>query len=138
MSGAQSPFTRPFESHGVITNRSDKEGAQFVHAFFDRFENVSPRFVSRVPSQIVAFIVFNVVVILFSEGIALERRMHHDSGDPILRMRWIGMVIALVVGALYAGGFVGAKVYMIDSILYNKQHFANVFWLREYLKAMGM
>tara|TARA_B110001452_G_C15193608_1_gene414358 strand:- start:386 stop:796 length:411 start_codon:yes stop_codon:yes gene_type:complete len=126
---------RPLESHGLITNRGQKEGAQFVHAFFDRFENICPRHVPRRPSHLVALITFNVMLILGIEAVAMERRMHHDSLDPVLRLRWIVMLLAFLGVSVYVATFVGTLVYKADSIKLNEQHFANVFWIGEYLKA---
>lgn len=131
-----SPDGRPPESYGLVRDRTNGEGAQFVHAFFDRFENVSPRFVSRLPSLLLSIIVFNVILALMADSVAMERRMHHDSLDPLLRGRWVVMLLVVILVGMYVGGLVGSKWYMRDSIKYNKQHFANVFWIREYLKAL--
>ena len=129
-------FARPFESHGHVSDRTDGEGAQAVHAFFDRFENISPRFVPRIPSHMVALITFNVILILCSDAITRERKIHHDSLDPVVRTRWIVMLGIVVMAALYVAGAVGDRVYKMDSLKYNRQHFANVFWLGEYAKAL--
>lgn len=129
-----SPHTRPWESYGVIDNR---DGGQSVHAFFDRFENVCPRFVSRIPALLVGVIVMNLVVVLFMDAVKLEKRMHHNSSDPFLRSRWVVMFLCVLLIAGFIAYVVRDQIYLIDSIKMNKQHFANAFWLEQYTKAMG-
>lgn len=131
-------YERPEESHGTVTDRVDREGAQLVHALFDRLENVAPRFVSRRPSQLVALITLNVILILCAEPIMLERRIHKDALDPVLRSRWIVMLVLSVLGGLYVASVAASLKYMTDSLTLNKQHFANVVWIREYAKALRL
>lgn len=130
-----SEFDRPFKSFGTITNRSSAEAAQFVHALFDRIENTCPRHVSVKPSQHVALIVFNVIIIMFSGIVADE--YNRSKTSPLLwaRLTWVGMLTVLIATASIVAKMVGNKVYMADAMAKNEQHFANVFWLTEYLKA---
>jgi hypothetical protein len=107
-----------------------------VHAFFDRFENVCPRYVSRVPAMLIGLIVFNVLVMLLLDSVVLEKRLHSTAMDPTLRMRWVLMLVVIVGGCGWVAGKVQEKMYMVDSLKVNKDHFALAFWLGEYAKRL--
>ena len=127
---------RPYESFGDVTDRSGTPSADMMHAFFDRFENLCPRYVSRLPSMLLGLIVFNILMTLFMDSVVLEKRMHSSSLDPTLKMRWILMLIVVVGISAWVGGKVQDRMYMKDSLEKNKDHFALTFWLGQYAKSM--
>ena len=130
------PATRPIESFGVVQQQSELAPAQMVHAFFDRFENVCPRYVSRVPAMLIGLIVFNVLVSLLLDSVVLEKRLHSTAMDPFLRMRWVLMLVVIVGGCGWVAGKVHEQMYLIDSLKVNKDHFALSFWMGEYAKRL--
>ena len=127
---------RPYESFGDVVKRSEIPFADMIHAFFDRFENLCPRYVSRLPSMLLGVIVFNILMTLFLDSVVLEKRMHSSSLDPTLKMRWILMLIVVAGISLWVAGKVQDKMYMIDSLKKNKDHFALTFWLGQYAKSI--
>ena len=127
---------RPFQSFGDVTNRADSALADLIHAFFDRFENLCPRFVPQIPSILVGLIVFNVLMTLSLDAVLLEKKTNSTSSDPSLRMRWILFLLLAVAISLWISDKVQKKVYMMHSIELNKDHFALVFWLEQYMSKL--
>lgn len=124
-------------SFGPLRARGDSPVAQAVHALFDRLENDAPRYVSAVPSMLVSIIVMNVVVSIAASWAAADRRDHGASPDELLRHRWLAALVGAAILGYYAAAAAGNTWYKLDSLRANKQHFANVFWLGEYVKAMS-
>ena len=59
-----------------------------------------------------------------------------DSDDVIERTRWLFIVVITIYVAAVITDFVRDKHYLFESIALNKQHYANVAWLKEYMKAL--
>lgn len=94
-----------------------------------------PKFVPAMPSIILGLV---VGLVLLLSGLLLSMwDRYQTKGDPnvFVRTRWIiGIVVAVFVAGM-AGDTVQNKHYTIRCIVINKQHFANVHWLRLYRRA---
>ena len=86
--------------------------------------------------MLIGLIVFNILITLFCDAIVMEKRMHSTSSDAFLKMRWLMMLIVVGGASAWVAGKVQDKMYMIDSLKTNKDHFALSFWLGEYFKSM--
>lgn len=132
----QSRYEHPRQSFGIVSERSDSPYAQAVHAFFDRMENICPRYVTRLPSILVGVIVFNIIMYFTIDPIAQEKHKHRHDDDIIKKMTWLGVFVAVVTVGVFVSSFISEKLYIFDSIHLNKWHFAGSFWAGEYIKAM--
>lgn len=113
------------------------ELAQAVHAFFDRSEKTLPHYVSATPSMMVAM---SATLAVFLQGgitVRADQLQNKDSLDPMKKFRWVIMLAVLlgVCNTLY--DFVQEKAYNVAMITMNKQHIANLHWLRQYRKSVA-
>jgi len=119
-----------------MSSEQTGELAQAVHAFFDRTEKALPYYVPAMPSMVVAII---ATLIVFTQGLAsvLEDKSENvKSKDPLKKFRWIIMLAVLLAVCAMLYDFVQEKVYNISMIALNKQHIANLHWIRQYKKSM--
>jgi uncharacterized membrane protein len=78
-------------------------------------------------------------LIVFTQGLAsvLEDKSENvKSKDPLKKFRWIIMLAVLLAVCAMLYDFVQEKVYNISMIALNKQHIANLHWIRQYKKSM--
>jgi hypothetical protein len=65
-----------------------------------------------------------------------EREKHRDAALFALEYRWVALLCALVGASYAAMNVVQDQVYLFAMIAENKQHFANTYWVREYMRGM--
>lgn len=133
----QPRFQRPLRSTDLVSDRETGVTVDAVHAFFDRVENLLPRYVSRLPSMVVGFVVSSVIVYFFRTPILEDREANKDEIDPVKRYRWILSMGILFVVTGFVRDAVQQAVYRTMNLRVNGQHFANTFWLREYVTAQS-
>lgn len=129
-------WKRPKKVLETFCERSGTEPSTAVHAFFDRVENNLPRYVSRVPSLLAGFVT-TVVILCIGGGYIHREKKGATELSPALRTRLAGMTAGLVLAALFIGNEVRDSLYGWHMLSTNAQHFANVYWLKQYAGATG-
>lgn len=110
--------------------------AEAVNVFFDRCEIGLPVYVSRMPSMITGLVVGLIVLILGLPTVHLDRRKHEDSATFALEYRWVVLLMGLLTMSYTIMNVVQDQLFLIAMIRENKQHFANTYWVREYLRGL--
>ncbi len=94
-----------------------------------------PKYVPAMPSIILGLsIMFTMLFIGLVIGGA-DARKQRKNKNFVTRSRWILIVLASLVAGILVGNFAEEKHYTIRCIYTNRQHYANVHWLRLYSKA---
>ena len=96
-----------------------------------------PHYVSARRSIRVGLAASLIVLCIGCPTIYLDQREQRKAPSPIARNRWMLFLGILLWLSSFTGDFVRNKVYTFDMIALNKQHFANVHWLREYKNAIS-
>lgn len=103
-----------------------------IQSMFEHLGGTLPKYVPALPSIILGLIVMGVVV-LISLVIAIhDRNRTSDETNFLTRTRWIVLILIGCIVGVVIGDFVRDKDYTIRCITDNRQHFANVHWLRLY------
>ena len=106
-----------------------------INAIFDNVSRSLPVYIPAMQSIVIGLTV-SIVVLLISFRIAyLDMKHRRNETDPMLHSRWIGICLGGIVAGVMLGDFVRDKHYTFQSIYKNKQHFANVHWLKLYAGA---
>ena len=101
-----------------------------------RAVNISlPKYVPAMPSIILGLsIMFSMLFIGLVIG-GVDARKQRKSKSFVARSRWMLIVLASLVAGILVGNFAEDKHYTVRCIYTNRQHYANVHWLRLYSKA---
>lgn len=110
--------------------------AEAVDTFFDRAADALPVYVSKIPAMIAGLVVVYVILQLSLPEVWEERRSQRKNDDQWKRLRWLAMLIVVVVVCNFSYDFVERRVLDVMTLFANKQHVANIFWLRRYRDAM--
>ena len=133
---------RNFIYHGagaIGTDESKEMGplAEAVDVFFDRVVALMPKYVSRLHAMLVGLAAAAVVLLLVTPAVVGGYlRSKEADATPRDKTMWlvvlaVGLVVSLATQVLVSDIF-----YRIDMIQANKQHFANVHWTSEYVRAV--
>ena len=100
-------------------------------------QTLLPSYVSAIPSMKTAAIISVLVLVL---GMYISRRIHKKNRDGDLLERHVyllvGVLTLFVTLKLYM--ILQKKLYVVNNLQANSQHFANVFWLKEYMEAFNL
>lgn len=110
--------------------------AQAVDRFFDRAAEALPVYVSATPAIVAGLAVATLVFLQGAIVVVDDRRQHTKSSDVTKRYRWVLMLGVLLGVCGMLSEFVQERVYALLMLKMNKQHFANVHWLRQYVRAL--
>jgi hypothetical protein len=110
--------------------------AEIVDKLFENSKQALPVYVSALPSLRMGITVGIAIFVLGSLTALVDRYMQKDSEDVIERTRWLFIVALSVYVAAIATDYVRDKHYTIRSVTLNQQHYANVAWLADYVKAI--
>ena len=110
--------------------------AKRVETFFDKGKETLPHFVPGLPSLKFALTIGLIVFILGSITALYDRHQTQKSDDVIERTRWLFILAITICVASVVTDFIRDKHYLFASVALNKQHYANVAWLKEYMKAL--
>lgn len=116
------------------TNLGDIASA--VHILFNRAQHCMPVFVGVGRSLRISLVVVAVLAAAASVPIRADMRQQRTSTDAFKRHRWMLMAAGTTATCVMLQGAIADKLYMVDMYKKNKQHFANVFWLRKYVHAV--
>lgn len=128
---------RPPVSFGEFPNQGTKgTPAEAVDIFFDRLENLAPRYVGRMNSLLTGYAVAAAVFALLTVPALQDRHAQRESPQPLMKHRWMMVLAGAAFVSLQLQGLVSDKLYVIQNIKANKQHVSLVFWLGEYARAL--
>ena len=106
-----------------------------IDAVFDRLTEALPKYVPAMPSILFGLrITIGIVTIGLLLCVA-DMFSQRNSEHVFMRMRGILLVVLASVLAYKAGAFFKEKHYLIQCITLNKQHYANLHWLKQYIMA---
>lgn len=103
-----------------------------INVFFDRTERMLPTYVGKGPSMLVGMAVSTIVLFLALPSVVEERKQNGSHEDNVKRLRWIVLLAVVLVSTGVVYDFVQGKVYDVMMIGANRQHVANVHWLKHY------
>jgi hypothetical protein len=106
-----------------------------VDRTFDRITQSLPQYVPALPSIILGI---TTAVIIFTTGTLMalwDRHATMKSSNIFIRTRWIITIAIFLFLSGMMGDLIQNKHYLVQCISINRQHFANVHWLRLYSKA---
>lgn len=109
--------------------------AAAVDRFFDRASEALPTYVSSMPAMLAGLGVATVVFLQGAYIVNDDRRENATSKDVVKRYRWVLLLGVLLGVCGMLSDFVQDRVYAMHMLKLNKQHFANVHWLRHYVRA---
>ena len=130
------PTGKNFFSNNLKSKRM--VDSKTVDTFFDRSADALPSFVPALPSLKVGLAVGIIIFVLGTLTAITDRENTKSSDDPIEKTRWLFIVAITIYVAAIVTDFVKEKHYAFAAIALNKQHYANVAWLREYIKAFTL
>lgn len=107
-----------------------------IQILFEEGSKCLPTFVGRQQSILVATLIVLVVFIVGVVPILEERKRKEEEVDPLKRSRWMVFMCGLLLLCALSHGFIADRVYMFAMYKYNKQHYANVYWLKHYMGAL--
>lgn len=105
--------------------------ADVVNEIFAKFQSCLPEYVPAMPSIILGMIVTGVMLVAGVVAALVDRHLTRNK-QFVVRVRWIVLVIVAVVVSSFVGTYVQERHYTIRCITTNRQHYANVHWLRAY------
>lgn len=116
----------------------NREGelAQAVDRFFDRAAGGLPVFVPAMPSLLAGTAGALVVFLIGGRVVREERNRYLETEDLTKRYRWVVLLGVLLLVCGYVSDAVQNKVYTFSNVALNRQHFANVHWLKVYKTAL--
>lgn len=108
-----------------------------VRQIFASSTDMLPRYVPAMGSIVVGIVVSIVLLVGGTVAALVDRAATKQANRFITRTRWILVLVLTAIVAVYSGEFVQEKHYTFRCIWLNRQHFANVHWLRLYSRAMA-
>ena len=107
-----------------------------VENIFEKFHDCLPKYVPAFPSLLRGLIVTLIITVVGIIIALKDKKKTHESEDIVIQTRWIIVVLIFLYIGLQVGDIVKDKHYMIQCLTLNRQHFANIHWLKEYKKAI--
>ena len=107
-----------------------------VDQIFERFHECLPQYVPAFPSLMRGIIVTLLITVM---GIVIglkDKNETSNTKDIVVKTRWILVILIFLYVGLQVGDIVKDKHYMLQCLSTNKQHFANIHWLKEYKNAL--
>ena len=109
--------------------------AEAVNVFFDRRGEALPQFVPRGPSIRISILAGVVTLLVGLLPVRMEMIDKREERDPLLRNRWMVFLASLFLASYIVQAVVQDRVYTVTMYKLNSQHFANLYWLRKYMRA---
>jgi hypothetical protein len=112
--------------------------ADAVKAFYEGGKETLPYFVPAMPSMYFGMYCGGIVLLLGLGTCLTDRHLMKESDDVIERTRWMIVLLLTLYLSAVTMDYARDRHYKFASVSLNKQHFANVAWLREYMKAFTL
>jgi hypothetical protein len=109
---------------------------EVVDRIFQNLYTSLPTYVPAFPSMLRGLIVTAVITIIGILVGYFDRKETKDSKDLVVKTRWVILTLVFLYIGIQIGDLVKDKHYMIQCLALNKQHFANVHWLKQYISAL--
>lgn len=108
---------------------------EVVNTFFDRASKMLPTYVSPVRASIIAVVVVAVFLYLLAPVLAHMQRKALASDNTLDHLLATGTVVGVAVVTITVFRRLRDLFYLFDMLKFNKQHFANLYWLSQYIQA---
>jgi hypothetical protein len=113
--------------------------ADVVNILIDRSSEFLPHYVSRMPSIIISVFIVVILIMICVPMLLDDKNLNNSASSTVYQKnRWILFSLLLVVVCVWIQTLVANKVYSLSNYTLNKQHFANVFWLQEYMRSFNV
>ena len=109
--------------------------SEAIKTLFEQIDICLPKYVPAMPSIILGLSVTLVIIFTGTIISMIDKNRSKKKSDAIQKYRWIIVLIIFAYLGLQVGDLVKDKHYTISSVRLNKQHFANIHWLRLYVDA---
>lgn len=129
------PWQKSEVSFGNMALRQDSPYADAVNAFFDRLENIMPRYVPIMPSIRKARSLALVLLVIVSIFVAFDGISNKDSLIPTEKYRWILMLCISLVVIMIVYNVKQKREYSFDLMKYNEQHITLLHFIPQYVQA---
>lgn len=101
-------------------------------------QSALPGYVSALPSMQVGIVVVVIIEIIGLIIALVDKLSTKTSNDFVEKYRWLAILLVTTYVAAMCFGPIQRKLYVIHNLKRNSQHFANVFWLKEYMEAFKL
>lgn len=101
-------------------------------------DNILPGFVGAVPSMKVAGISCFCVFLIGTLLAMIDMYASRKDIKSTKKFRWILIQIFTLYITVKLFPLIQRKVYIVHNLARNKQHYANVFWLKEYMESFRL
>lgn len=101
-------------------------------------DNILPGYVGALPSMKVAAMTCLCVLLIGTIMAMIDMYRNRKDTKNTMKLRWILIQLFTLYITIKLFPMVQRKVYVIHNLQRNSQHFANVFWLKEYMEAFRL
>ena len=101
-------------------------------------DSILPGYVPAMPSMKVAGISCLSIFLLGTFIAMIDMYVLRKHAKSTMRLRWILIQLITLYITVKLFPLIQRKVYIMDNLQRNKQHFANVFWLKEYMESFRL
>ena len=108
-----------------------------IKTLFEKGKEALPGYVPAFPSLKLGLLVGAIVFLLGLSAALTDRYMTKDSNDIIEKTRWLFVLAITVYVAVIVTDFIRDQHYAYVSLVTNKQHYANIAWLKQYIRALS-
>jgi hypothetical protein len=106
-----------------------------IKAIAEEVGKALPEYVPAMPSIMLGLSITIGCTILGTVLALMDRRKHQKSNDTLVKYRWIVIVLVFAALGTFVGDYAQDKDYTIRCIRTNRQHYANVHWLTQYMRS---
>lgn len=106
-----------------------------INEVYQKLRLSLPVYVPAMPSIILGLVTMFTIMIIGGVIGKRDADKNKENTSFIVRSRWLLIVLVAVVCGILIGDFVEDKHYTIRCIAANRQHYANVHWLRLYMRS---
>lgn len=107
---------------------------EVVDTLFQNLKTCLPEFVPALPS-IKKGLIVTVIIVLLGIILALIVKKRNTKQDILSQSVWVVVIIVSIFLGANIGDSVKDRDYVIRSVKTNKQHYSNIHWLKQYVKA---
>ena len=101
-------------------------------------DSILPGYVGAVPSMKIAAMACLCVLLIGTLIAMIDMYRNRKDTRNTMKLRWILVQLITLYITIKLFPMVQRKIYVIHNLQRNSQHFANVFWLKEYMEAFRL
>ncbi len=106
-----------------------------INEIYDKLRMSLPVYVPAMPSIVLGLVTMSIVLVAGAILGARDATKNKHNTSFLVRSRWLLVILVSVICGILIGDFVEDKHYTIRCITANRQHYANVHWLRLYMRS---